>query len=56
MEKLWVVHGDQFDGVIKHAKWLAYLGDRGYAILIRLNNTLNKIRKPIYLIGLFHNL
>ena len=39
------MHGDQFDGVIRHAKWLAYIGDRGYAVLIRLNNTLNKIRK-----------
>lgn len=44
-KKLWIVHGDQFDGVIRHAKWLAYIGDRGYAVLIRLNNTLNKIRK-----------
>ncbi|MFL2676477.1 MAG: UDP-2,3-diacylglucosamine diphosphatase [Alphaproteobacteria bacterium] len=44
-KKLWVVHGDQFDGVIRHAKWLAYIGDKGYAMLITLNNTFNKIRK-----------
>jgi UDP-2,3-diacylglucosamine pyrophosphatase LpxH len=25
--KLWVVHGDHFDGVIQCAKWLAYVGD-----------------------------
>ena len=26
-KRLWIVHGDLFDGVIQHAKWLAYLGD-----------------------------
>jgi UDP-2,3-diacylglucosamine pyrophosphatase LpxH len=26
-KRLWVVHGDLFDGVVQHAKWLAYLGD-----------------------------
>src|SRR6202161_2827400 len=27
---LWVVHGDIADGVIRHAKWLAHLGDALY--------------------------
>ena len=35
VEKLWIVHGDQFDGVIRHAKWLAYIGDK-VAVLINL--------------------
>ena len=26
-EKLWAVHGDLFDNVIQHARWLAYIGD-----------------------------
>jgi len=25
--RLWVVHGDEFDGVMRHARWLAHLGD-----------------------------
>jgi UDP-2,3-diacylglucosamine pyrophosphatase LpxH len=25
-----VLHGDQFDGVVKYAKWLAFVGDRAY--------------------------
>ncbi len=25
-----VVHGDEFDGVVQHAKWLAFLGDWAY--------------------------
>ena len=31
--------------IIKHARWLAYLGDRGYAILIRLNDLFNNFRQ-----------
>jgi len=42
--KLWVVHGDLFDNVIQHARWLAYLGDRAYTLLLVLNRFLNRIR------------
>lgn len=42
--RLWVVHGDHFDGVIQCAKWLAYLGDNAYELLLRLNNHLNSLR------------
>lgn len=44
-KKLWTIHGDQFDGIIKHAKWLAYLGDKGYVALIKINTLFNKFRK-----------
>lgn len=30
--KLWVIHGDHFDGVIQCAKWLAYVGDWLYEL------------------------
>src|ERR1700752_2887869 len=30
--KLLVIHGDQFDTVVRHAKWLAVLGDWAYAL------------------------
>ncbi len=42
--RLWVVHGDHFDGVIQCAKWLAYLGDNLYEFTLRLNRHLNSAR------------
>lgn len=42
--RLWVTHGDLFDGVIQHAKWLAYLGDSAYTLALALNDKLNAIR------------
>lgn len=43
-KKYWVLHGDQFDGVVKYAKWLAHVGDRAYALLLRLNTFVNRMR------------
>ncbi len=42
--KFWIVHGDHFDGVIRYAKWLAYLGDNLYELLLRLNTHFNSWR------------
>lgn len=42
--RLWVIHGDHFDGVIQCAKWLAYLGDQLYEIALKLNRYLNTAR------------
>jgi UDP-2,3-diacylglucosamine pyrophosphatase LpxH len=42
--RLWVTHGDYFDGVIQCAKWLAYLGDNLYEFTLRLNRHLNHLR------------
>jgi UDP-2,3-diacylglucosamine pyrophosphatase LpxH len=39
-----VVHGDAFDGVIKYAKWLAYLGDTAYHCVLTLNHWYNHVR------------
>ena len=39
-----VAHGDAFDGVIKYAKWLAYLGDTAYHLALTLNHWYNSIR------------
>ncbi len=41
---LWIVHGDLFDGVIQHAKWLAYLGDTAYTLILLLNRWFNRVR------------
>jgi UDP-2,3-diacylglucosamine pyrophosphatase LpxH len=44
-KKMMVIHGDAFDLVTKHAKWLCVLGDIGYEFLLRLNHLVNKIRQ-----------
>ena len=43
-QRLWVVHGDLFDGVIQCAKWLAYVGDWLYELTLKLNSHLNRWR------------
>ncbi len=43
-KRLWIVHGDLFDGVIQHAKWLAYLGDTLYTLILLLNRWFNRVR------------
>jgi UDP-2,3-diacylglucosamine pyrophosphatase LpxH len=42
--RLWVTHGDLFDGVIQHAKWLAHMGDWAYEFTLKLNRHLNTWR------------
>ncbi|GAB1578246.1 UDP-2,3-diacylglucosamine diphosphatase [Bordetella petrii] len=42
--RLLVLHGDQFDGVIQHSKWLARLGDTLYQTALWLNNHFNRLR------------
>ena len=42
--RLWVTHGDYFDGVIQCAKWLAYVGDYLYEFTLRLNRHFNHLR------------
>jgi len=46
-KRLWVVHGDLFDAVMQHARWLAYLGDRIYRLLLKLNRWFNAIRRKL---------
>ncbi len=45
--KLWVTHGDLFDGVITHMKWLAHFGDFLYRSLLKLNNFFSWIRTKL---------
>jgi UDP-2,3-diacylglucosamine pyrophosphatase LpxH len=40
-----VIHGDAFDGVVSHAKWLAVLGDWSYHAALAANSALNKWRR-----------
>ena len=43
--KLLILHGDEFDGVVLYARWLAFLGDWAYTLLLKANGVLNRIRK-----------
>jgi UDP-2,3-diacylglucosamine pyrophosphatase LpxH len=43
-KRLWVTHGDLFDGVIQCAKWLAHVGDTLYEFTLKLNRHLNRLR------------
>ena len=43
--KLWIIHGDLYDGVTRYHAWVSHLGDIGYNLLISLNSMFNRIRK-----------
>lgn len=40
-----VLHGDEFDGVVKYARWLALLGDGAYAAAVEINHHFNRTRR-----------
>jgi UDP-2,3-diacylglucosamine pyrophosphatase LpxH len=42
--RLWIIHGDYFDAVVQHARWLAYVGDHLYDLTLRMNRHLNSLR------------
>jgi UDP-2,3-diacylglucosamine pyrophosphatase LpxH len=43
-KRMLVLHGDRFDGVIACAKWLAYVGDSLYTMILKFNQYLNAWR------------
>lgn len=40
-----VLHGDEFDSVVLHAKWLARLGDWAYEVMVGFNLQFNRLRR-----------
>ena len=42
-----VTHGDEFDAVVQHAKWLALLGDWAYRALLASNTLINRARRRL---------
>ena len=46
-DKYLVVHGDRFDIVVRHAKWLALLGDWAYTAALKVNIGLNAARRKL---------
>jgi len=45
--RMLVIHGDQFDIVMRHARWLAFLGDGAYAAALMANTWLNVARRRL---------
>ena len=43
--RLLIIHGDQYDGVVQGHKWLAFLGDKGYELLLWSNRWFNRFRE-----------
>lgn len=44
-DKYLVLHGDRFDNVMLYARWLAYVGDHAYDLVLRLNTLFNGLRR-----------
>jgi UDP-2,3-diacylglucosamine pyrophosphatase LpxH len=42
-----VIHGDQFDGIVKYAKWLAFVGDSAYNFALSMNIWFNVLRRRL---------
>ncbi len=47
--KLLITHGDAFDVVVLYHKWLAFLGDQAYTLLLQANIVLNRARRRLKL-------
>jgi UDP-2,3-diacylglucosamine pyrophosphatase LpxH len=50
-KRLLLTHGDQFDQVTRHHRWLAVLGDVGYDLLVRINGWLSWWRRALRING-----
>jgi UDP-2,3-diacylglucosamine pyrophosphatase LpxH len=46
-EKMLVIHGDQFDMVVRHARWLAFLGNWAYEFMLFANTWFNVARRRL---------
>jgi UDP-2,3-diacylglucosamine pyrophosphatase LpxH len=45
--RLLVIHGDEFDSVVRYARFLALLGDRAYHVALLLNQWFNALRRRL---------
>lgn len=43
--RLLIIHGDQYDGVVQAHRWLTFLGDKGYELLLFANRWFNRFRE-----------
>ena len=42
-----VIHGDEFDVVIRHARWLAFFGDWAYVTALALGRQISRVRRRL---------
>lgn len=47
--RLLITHGDAFDVIVLYHKWLAFLGDQAYTLLLQANIVLNRLRRRLQL-------
>ena len=45
--KAWIFHGDVFDTTMKHSKWVAKLGGKGYDLIILINTCINWVSQRL---------
>jgi UDP-2,3-diacylglucosamine pyrophosphatase LpxH len=45
--RLLIIHGDEFDSVVKHSRWLAVLGSGIYDFLLYANRWVNLVRRRL---------
>ena len=46
-ERLLVLHGDQFDGIVNCSPWLTRIGDALYESLVKVSDRVNNIRRAL---------
>lgn len=46
-KRYYITHGDFFDSITMTKKWLALLGDKGYDLLLNINQVLNYVRRKM---------
>jgi UDP-2,3-diacylglucosamine pyrophosphatase LpxH len=44
-KQLFITHGDQYDLVVQHSKWLSVLGSVAYETLLKINRHYNTVRR-----------
>jgi UDP-2,3-diacylglucosamine pyrophosphatase LpxH len=45
--RLMVLHGDEFDAVMLSHRWLAFVGDHAYHLLMKCNTAINSLRRRL---------
>ena len=45
--QLLVLHGDEFDGVIRYHRWLSVLGSQAYQFILSMNRWVNRVRRRL---------
>ncbi|MEO8461161.1 MAG: UDP-2,3-diacylglucosamine diphosphatase [Dokdonella sp.] len=46
-----LLHGDEFDQVTLHHRWIAVLGDSAYSLLVHVNGWLSRLRRMLGIAG-----